>query len=288
MPSNVYAVKKPARVEVVPPPVQKYKRIAQVYSHEKPEVAAPVVIEDSNGRNVHRNPQGNITQNGLDSQNNIRRIEEKASSGEPKTQKVPDNAQKLEDSTQKSPESTQKMLPDSNGGLKSQERAAKVQSLPENGLNVHKLPDKLQASPAESDGLLKTQSNKSDSPPAENGPVIQHSQDNVIRAQNSLPRREEKEVEPVSTAGILNEEEHPPSLTNQPDKEIITPTSWTGIVVAIILFFTAINNYFDRYLDEKVTIGSIFPFAGSLLFVGLIGLLVLIVAVMLPNIIHVW
>ena len=237
VPSNVYAVKKPARVEVVPPPpVQKYKRIAQVYSHENPEVAAPVVIEDSTGRNVHRNPQGNIAQNGLDSQNNIRRIEEKASSGEPKTQKVPDNAQKLEDSTQKSPESTQKMLPDSNGGLKSQERAAKVQSLPENGLNVHKLSDKLQASPA-ADGLLKTQSNKSESPPAENGPMIQHSQD---IAQNSPNRREEKEVEPVSTAGVLNEEEHPPSLTNQPDKEIITPTSWTGIVIVIIMFFRAI------------------------------------------------
>ncbi len=32
----------------------------------------------------------------------------------------------------------------------------------------------------------------------------------------------------------------------------------------------------------------IFPFTGSLLFIGLIGLLVLIVAVMLPNIMYVW
>lgn len=234
VPSNVYAAKKPARVEVVPPPVQKYKRIAldpQVYGHEKPEVAAPVITEDSNGRNLHHNPQRSITQNGLDSQNNIRRIEEKASSDEPKPQKLPDNAQKLEDSTRKSPESTQKMLPDSNGGLKSQERAAEVQSqsLPENGLNVHKLPDKLQNSP--DDGLLKTQSHKSESPPAENGPMIQHSQDIVIKAQNSPTKREEKGVEPVAATGVLNEEEHPSSLTSKPDKELITPTSWTGIVV---------------------------------------------------------
>jgi hypothetical protein len=247
VPSNVYAAKKPARVDVVPAPVQKYKRIAfdgQVCSNEKPEVAAPVInrvnTEDSNGRNVtHRIPQGSITQNGLDSQNNIHRIE-KASGGELKTQKLPDNYQKLEDSAQKSTDNAQKMLPE-NGGLKSQERAAKLSNLPENGLNVHKLPDKGQSS---SDGLLKAQSHKSEIAPIENGPMIQHSQHTVFRSQNFPTKREEKGMEPVAATEVLNEEEHPPSLTNK-DKELIPPTSWTGIVIIIIihsqcLFFTAI------------------------------------------------
>ena len=217
MPSNVYAVKKPVREEVVPP-VQNYRRVAvdaHVYSHKKPEVAAPVsnhvITEENNGRNVH-NPQGNVVQNGLDSHNNVHGVQ-KVSDGEPKIQKLPDSAQKL-------PES----------GLKSQERAAKVQSLPENGLNVHKLPDKgekLQSSP---DNLLKKQNHKSEILP-ENGPMIQHSQDSALRVRNHQ-RREEKRVESdgatVTAAEVLNREEHPPSLTSK-DKALITPTSWTGI-----------------------------------------------------------
>ena len=214
VPSNVYAVKKPARVEMIPP-AQNYKRVAvdtQVYNHKKPDVAAPVnnhmIAEENNGRNV-LNPQRNIVQNGLDSQNNVHKVQ-KASDSELKFQKLPDSAQKL-------PES----------GLKSQERAAKVQSLPENGLNVHKLPDegvKLQSSP---DSLLK---NHKSEVPAENGPMIQHSQDIVFKNQN-YPRREEKRVEPVAAtvaaAEVLDEEEHPLSLKSK-DKELITPTSWTG------------------------------------------------------------
>ena len=210
VPSNVYAVKKPARVEVIPP-AQNYKRVTvdtQVYNHKKPDVAAPVInhmiAEENNGRNVH-NPQGNIVQNGLDSQNNVHKV-----------QKVSDSELKLSGSAQKLPES----------GLKSQERPAKVQSLPENGLNVHKLPDegvKLQSSP---DRLVKN--HKSEVPP-ENGPMIQHSQD-VFRNQN-YPRREEKRVEPVAAtvagAEVLNKEEHPLSLKSK-NKELITPTSWTG------------------------------------------------------------
>ncbi len=240
VPSNVYASKKPVRVDVAPPPVQKYKRIAldgQVCSHKKPEVVAPVIngvnTEDSNGRNVtHRIPQRSIIQNGLDNQNNIHRVE-KASGGELKTQKLPDNSQKLEDSAQKSTDNAQKMLPE-NGGLKSQERAAKIPSLPENGLSVHKLPDKGVKLQSSQGGLLEPQSHKSEIAPVENGPMVQHSQDTVFRGQNSPTKREEKGVEPVAATEVLNEEEHPPSLTNK-DKELIPPTSWTGIAIIMIM-----------------------------------------------------
>ena len=211
MPSNVYAVKKPARVEVVPLPVQTtYKRVTvdtQVYNHNKPEVVAPVIncviTEESNGRKVH-SPQGSIVQNGLDSNNEHR--DQNMSDGERQIQ----NSQKL-------PESEE---------LKSEERAAKVQSVPENGLKVHKLPDKGVRSP---DSLLKTQNHISEIPP-QNGPMIQHSQDVEFRNRNH-PRSEENRVEPSATVPateVLNEEEHPPSLMSK-DKELITPTSWTGI-----------------------------------------------------------
>ena len=221
VPSNVYAAKKPARVEVVPLPVQTtYKRVAvdtQVYNHKKPEVVAPVInyviTEESNGRKVH-NPQGSIVQNGLDSQNNEHRAQN-MSDGERKVQ----NSQKL-------PDISQKLLPESEE-LKAEERVAKVQSLPENGLKVHKLPDKGVKSP---DNLLKTQIHKSEIPP-QNGPMIQHSQDDAFRNRNH-PRSEENRVEPSATVPateVLNKEEHPPSLTSK-DKELITPNSWTGMI----------------------------------------------------------
>ena len=257
VPSNVYATKKPARVEirggapgnearaeVVPTPAQNYKRVmesVQVDNRKKPEAQVPtpvinhniIVAEESNGRNLHHNRQGNIVQNGLDSQNTIHRVQ-KVADGELKCQKLNDSAQKL-------PECAQKLA--KSEGQKSQERAAKVQGLSENGLNVCKLQDKgaeLQNSPDSLLELKTHQNHKSREIVPENGPMIQHSQDNVFRNRNyptgirREEKREEKRVEPSATVKILNEKEHPPSLTNK-DKELITPNSWTGM----IMIFTA-------------------------------------------------
>lgn len=199
VPSNVYAVKKPApRVEV--PPAQNHKDTL-VHNHKKPEVAGPVsnhITEESNGRNLYKS-QGSA-QNGLDK--NVCKVPD---SSEMKFQKSPDSVQKVQ--------------------IKPPERVSNTQSLPENGLNVHKLPDKEVNLQNSADGLLKSRKHRSEKSP-ENGPIIQNSQDSVLpRVQNH--QKEEKPVATVTAPQVLNEEEHPPSPRSK-DKELITPTSWTG------------------------------------------------------------
>lgn len=195
VPSNVYTVKKPARVEVPPAHSQKD---ALVHNHKKPEVAAPVSNHVTEESNVYRS-QGSV-QNGLDK--NVHKV-----------QKAPDAL----DSVQKAQ-------------VKPPERVSNAQNLPENGLNVHKLPDKEVKLQNSSGGLLKNQNHRNEKSP-ENGPTIQHSQDSVLRVRNHQ-RRDGERVDPIATvaaARVFNEEEHPPSPGSK-NKELIAPTSWTGIV----------------------------------------------------------
>ena len=204
VPSNVYAVKKPAKVDILPP-VQNHIKAevdVPVHFHKKPEIAVPVsnhITEEHNGRNVRKYSQGNVS-NSLD---NVIKIP-KVQGSELRCQKSPDNVQKVPDI-----------------GVKAPERVRKVHNLPENGLKMHKLQDMGVKAP---DGVVKT---KSENFP-ENRPKIESSLDSALRVRNHQSK-EEKGVEPVvpiTTAGILNEEEHPVT----PGKEIITSTSWTGEV----------------------------------------------------------